>query len=62
MQMVDTSHLINFMPIEAVAPGIIERKSVFEPLETGIKAIDAMIPIGRGQRELIIGEIGRAHV
>ena len=46
----------NFMPIEAVAPGIIERKSVFEPLETGIKAIDAMIPIGRGQRELIIGD------
>ena len=44
------------MPIEAVAPGIIERKSVFEPLETGIKAIDAMIPIGRGQRELIIGD------
>ena len=41
----------NFMPIEAVAPGIIERKSVFEPLETGIKAIDAMIPIGRGQRD-----------
>lgn len=45
-----------FMPVETVAPGIIERKSVHEPLQTGIKAIDAMIPIGRGQRELIIGD------
>ena len=45
-----------FMPVETVAPGIIERKSVFEPLQTGIKAIDGMIPIGRGQRELIIGD------
>lgn len=45
-----------FMPVEAVAPGIIERKSVFQPLQTGIKSIDAMIPIGRGQRELIIGD------
>ncbi|MBQ8343614.1 MAG: F0F1 ATP synthase subunit alpha [Clostridia bacterium] len=44
------------MPIEADAPGIIERKSVSVPLETGIKAIDSMIPIGRGQRELIIGD------
>lgn len=43
-------------PIEADAPGIIERKSVSVPLQTGIKAIDAMIPIGRGQRELIIGD------
>lgn len=43
-------------PIECPAPGIIERKSVSEPLQTGIKAIDAMIPIGRGQRELIIGD------
>ncbi len=43
-------------PIEKKAPGIIERKSVSEPLQTGIKAIDAMIPIGRGQRELIIGD------
>ncbi len=43
-------------PIEAEAPGIIERKSVCVPLETGIKAIDGMIPIGRGQRELIIGD------
>ena len=43
-------------PIESEAPGIIERKSVSVPLQTGIKAIDAMIPIGRGQRELIIGD------
>ena len=44
------------LPIEAEAPGIIERKSVSVPLQTGIKAIDSMIPIGRGQRELIIGD------
>ncbi|MBQ3259127.1 MAG: F0F1 ATP synthase subunit alpha, partial [Clostridia bacterium] len=43
-------------PIEAPAPGIIERESVSVPLQTGIKAIDSMIPIGRGQRELIIGD------
>lgn len=43
-------------PIESEAPGIIERKSVSVPLQTGIKAIDGMIPIGRGQRELIIGD------
>ena len=43
-------------PIEAEAPGIIERKSVSVPMQTGIKAIDSMIPIGRGQRELIIGD------
>ena len=43
-------------PIEAEAPGIIERKGVSVPLQTGIKAIDSMIPIGRGQRELIIGD------
>ena len=43
-------------PIESPAPGIIERKSVNRPLQTGIKAIDSMIPIGRGQRELIIGD------
>ncbi len=43
-------------PLERKAPGIIERKSVHEPLQTGITAIDAMIPIGRGQRELIIGD------
>ena len=42
--------------IEVKAPGIVQRKSVHEPLQTGIKAIDAMIPIGRGQRELIIGD------
>jgi F-type H+-transporting ATPase subunit alpha len=43
-------------PIEKVAPGVIERKSVDQPVQTGIKAIDAMVPIGRGQRELIIGD------
>src|SRR5512144_1121910 len=46
----------DFRIVDVVAPGIIERKSVHEPLQTGIKAIDAMIPIGRGQRELIIGD------
>ncbi len=46
----------NTRPIEAEAPGILERKSVSVPLQTGIKAIDGMIPIGRGQRELIIGD------
>ena len=45
-----------FRPIESPAPGIIERKSVSVPLQTGIKAIDSMIPIGRGQRERIIGD------
>lgn len=45
-----------YRPIESKAPGIIERKSVSVPLQTGIKAIDSMIPIGRGQRELIIGD------
>lgn len=45
-----------FRPIESPAPGICERQSVSEPLQTGIKAIDAMVPIGRGQRELIIGD------
>lgn len=45
-----------FNPIEKKAPGVIERKSVHEPVQTGIKAIDAMIPVGRGQRELIIGD------
>ncbi len=45
-----------FRPIESNAPGILQRKSVKEPLQTGIKAIDSMIPIGRGQRELIIGD------
>jgi F-type H+-transporting ATPase subunit alpha len=46
----------NFRNVEIKAPGIIGRKSVHEPLQTGIKAIDSMIPIGRGQRELIIGD------
>lgn len=45
-----------FRPVEKKAPGIIERKSVHEPMQTGIISIDAMIPIGRGQRELIIGD------
>lgn len=45
-----------FRPVESPAPGVIDRKSVHEPLQTGIKAIDAMVPIGRGQRELIIGD------
>lgn len=43
-------------PIESKAPGVMDRKSVSEPLQTGIKAIDALVPIGRGQRELIIGD------
>ncbi len=42
--------------MEIIAPGIVKRKSVHEPLMTGLTAIDAMIPIGRGQRELIIGD------
>ena len=45
-------------PVEYPAPGIADRKSVFEPMQTGLKAIDAMVPIGRGQRELIIGDRG----
>ena len=44
------------LPIERIAPGVVDRQPVKEPLQTGIKAIDAMIPIGRGQRELIIGD------
>jgi len=43
-------------PIEKIAPGVIERKSVDQPVQTGLKAIDAMVPVGRGQRELIIGD------
>src|SRR5580704_9218042 len=43
-------------PVEAIAPGVVDRRSVKEPLQTGVKAIDSMIPIGRGQRELIIGD------
>ena len=46
----------NTRPVEQVAPGVIARKSVHQPLQTGVKAIDSMIPIGRGQRELIIGD------
>ncbi|AHF08270.1 F0F1 ATP synthase subunit alpha [Desulfitobacterium metallireducens] len=45
-----------FRPIESQAPGVVYRKSVHEPLQTGIKSIDAIVPIGRGQRELIIGD------
>lgn len=43
-------------PVEALAPGVMQRKSVNEPMQTGLKAIDALVPIGRGQRELIIGD------
>src|ERR1044071_8473825 len=46
----------NFNPIERIAPGIVDRQPVKEPLQTGLKAIDSMVPIGRGQRELIIGD------
>jgi len=54
----------DFYPVEKIAPGVITRASVKEPLQTGIKAIDAMIPIGRGQRELIIGDrqIGKTAI
>src|SRR5438874_2623230 len=45
-----------FSPIERLAPGVVDRQGVKEPLQTGLKAIDAMVPIGRGQRELIIGD------
>ena len=45
-----------YYPIERIAPGVVDRKPVKEPLQTGLKAIDSMIPIGRGQRELIIGD------
>ena len=51
---VETTEIMRL--IEPMAPGIISRKSVCEPLQTGITAIDAMVPIGRGQRELIIGD------
>ena len=44
------------MPLERKAPGVIFRQPVNEPLQTGIKSVDAMIPIGRGQRELVIGD------
>ena len=49
-------HTSKIRPIERVAPGIVDRKSVFQPLQTGLTAIDALTPIGRGQRELIIGD------
>ncbi len=54
----------DFYPVEKIAPGVITRASVKEPLQTGIKAIDAMIPVGRGQRELIIGDrqIGKTAI
>src|SRR5262252_9248137 len=45
-----------YNPVERIAPGVVDRQGVKEPLQTGIKAIDAMIPIGRGQRELVIGD------
>jgi len=47
---------VSYSPVEVNAPGIVQRQSVSEPVQTGIKAIDALIPIGRGQRELIIGD------
>ena len=50
---IDTS---NMSPIERIAPGVVDRQPVKQPLQTGLKAVDAMIPIGRGQRELIIGD------
>ncbi len=43
-------------PVEATAPGVMQRQSVAEPMQTGLKAIDALVPIGRGQRELVIGD------
>ncbi len=58
-QPIDGKGTINsdkFRPIERIAPGVITRKSVHQPLQTGIKSIDSMFPIGRGQRELIIGD------
>jgi F-type H+-transporting ATPase subunit alpha len=46
----------DYSPIETIAPGVISRQSVSQPVQTGLKAIDAMVPVGRGQRELIIGD------
>lgn len=56
----DKSDIVNdgYRPVEYPAPGIADRRSVYEPLQTGLKAIDSMVPIGRGQRELIIGDRG----
>ncbi|MCE1699927.1 F0F1 ATP synthase subunit alpha, partial [Enterobacter hormaechei] len=45
-----------FSPVEVIAPGVIDRQSVDQPVQTGYKSVDAMIPIGRGQRELVIGD------
>src|SRR5271166_2271747 len=53
-----TVHAETSYPVEKIAPGIIRRRSVSQPVQTGIMAIDAMVPIGRGQRELIIGDRG----
>lgn len=50
------------MPVEKIAPGVVKRKSVSVPLHTGISAIDALVPIGRGQRELIIGDRATANL
>jgi F-type H+-transporting ATPase subunit alpha len=52
----DAIRISKFMPIEKIAPGVMARQSVSKPLETGILAIDSMFPIGKGQRELIIGD------
>jgi F-type H+/Na+-transporting ATPase subunit alpha len=49
-------HTDDYYPVERIAPGVVDRQPVKEPLQTGLKAIDAMVPIGRGQRELIIGD------
>lgn len=51
-------HFDTFYPVEKIAPGVVKRKSVSVPIQTGIKAVDALVPIGRGQRELIIGDRG----
>lgn len=55
-QNITNNNLVNILPVEREAPGIITRASVVEPVITGVLAVDAMIPIGRGQRELIIGD------
>lgn len=52
----DVINATDSRPLEVIAPGVIDRQSVEEPLQTGVKAIDAMVPVGRGQRELIIGD------
>ena len=56
LTVLEKSTQIKLRPVEAPAPGVMQRKSVSEPLQTGLKAIDALVPIGRGQRELIIGD------